>query len=85
MNIDNLFHAFMTQGVLEELVNSFSAAADGICKKIMKICCFQIRIGNKHIYTYRESVDILLQAFMTQGVLEELVNSFSAAADGICS
>ena len=31
MNIDNLFHAFMTQGVLEELVNSFSAAADGIC------------------------------------------------------
>ena len=49
----------------------------------MKICSFQSGIGNKHVYTYRESVDILLQAFMTQGVLEELVNSFSAAADGI--
>ena len=54
--------------------------------KTMKICFFwKSRIGNRHIYIYRNSIDSIFHAFMTQGVLEQLVSRFNAAADGNCS
>ena len=48
----DMFNAVITKGVLEQLVNTFNAAADGICRKIlnikymitMKISFFQRRI-----------------------------------------
>ena len=33
----------------------------------------------------RNSIYIMFHAFMTQGMLEQLVSNFNAAADGICS
>ena len=36
----DMFNAVITKGVLEQLVNTFNAAADGICRKILKICFF---------------------------------------------
>ena len=80
-----MFHAVVNHGALEQLVNSFNAAADGICRKIMKISFFQNRIDSSHTYTNSNIIDIMFDAVITWGVLEQLVNSFNAAADGICS
>ena len=80
-----MLHAFTTQDVLELLVNSFSAAADGICSYNNENLVFFSRIGNRHIYTCSNSIDIMFHTVITHGVLEQLVNSFSAAAYGICS
>ena len=57
--------------------------------KWKKICLFQSfffksRIGSSHIYSHSNIIDIL-HAFITQGVLEQLVNCFNEAAEGICS
>ena len=53
--------------------------------KIMKFSFFLSRIDNCHTYTYRNGIDIIFDAVITQDVLEQLVNSFNAAANGIKS
>ena len=45
-----MFYSLLNQGVLEQLVNSFNAAADGICQKILKICYFKAE----------EAIDIII-------------------------
>ena len=49
--------------------------------EIMKFSFFLSRIDNCHVYTYRNGIDIMFDAVITQGVLEQLVNSFNAAAN----
>ena len=61
----------MTQGVLEELVSSFSAAA----AEIMKISFFQSRIKHFYVYTFSNGIDLMFNAVITKGVLEQLVPS----------
>ena len=67
--------------------NSSSTASVQLQKvsaaKIMKFSFFLSRIDISHTYTYRNGIDIIFDAVITQGVLEQLVNSFNAAAGGI--
>ena len=52
--------------------------------EIKKICFLKSRIDHCYIYTNSNGIAIMFHAIITQGVLEQLVNTFSAAADGIC-
>ena len=62
----------MTQGVLEELVRSFSAAA----AEIMKISFFQSRIKYFYVYTFSNGIDLMFNAVITRiRILDQLVSS----------
>ena len=67
----DMFNAVITKGVLEQLVNTFNAAADGICRKILNI---KYMITMK-ISFFQRKIDYCCYAFFIQ--------YFSA--DTICS
>ena len=83
-SVDIPSHAFMTQGELEEPAEASVQLQMVSAAEIMKISFFQCRIDHCYIYTYSNGIDIMFDAVITKGVLEQLVNTFNAAADGIC-
>ena len=72
----------MTQGVLEEPSEASVQLQMVSAAEIMKISFFQCRIDHCYIYTYSNVIDIMFDAVLTKGVLEQLVNTSNAAADG---
>ena len=74
-----MFHAFNIQNLLEQLVNSFNEAADGICNYSNEFCFFE---AEQAVDTKSNDIDIIFYGFTTKDVLEQLVNCFIESLEG---
>ena len=74
-SVDIPSHAFMTQGELEEPAEASVQLQMVSAAEIMKISFFQSRIKHFYVYTFSNGIDLMFNAVITKGVLEQLVPS----------